>query len=393
MMERFLRITARASVVMIMLCMLSLTSVSAQAVISKARNVQNQLIPATCGKWSVVPSPNGNGQSGLGAIAVVSPTAIWAIGNVDNPFTRVKTTLTEFWDGTQWSIVPSPSPSPMYNNLYGVAAISSNDVWTVGFDVNDVGITQTLTEHWNGSSWQVIPSPSPGAENNQLFNVKAISARNVWAVGFTTDSTFAQKTLIEHWNGAQWQVVASPSPIENESLSSIAAVSATDIWAVGTSNGSPTQTTLIEHWNGARWRVVSGGDAGGELRGVAVASANDVWTVGDTTGSSASQALIEHWNGLNWNVINNPSVGTSSLFSAVAVVSSSDVWAVGSDNIGNSFFQTLIEHWNGSGWSVVPSPSPGSFSTQLLGVAAVSSDDIWAVGYADGNTLIEHNRC
>ena len=39
------------------------------------------------------------------------------------------------------------------NFLYGVAAISTNDVWAVGF----CGGYQTLVEHWDGSSWLLCP--------------------------------------------------------------------------------------------------------------------------------------------------------------------------------------------------------------------------------------------
>ncbi len=89
----------------------------------------------------------------------------------------------------------------------------------------------------------------------------------------------------------------------------------------------------------------------------------------------------------------SPNVGTSSALWAVAAVSANDVWAVGSDNNSSNVFQTLTEQWNGKQWSVVKSPSPGSFNNQLLGVAAVSANDVWAVGHADSNTLIENYHC
>jgi hypothetical protein len=389
MMKRFLGVAMLLCVVIVLLSALSLQTREAQAAPSRGQGFQNRLNSASDGKWSVVPSPNGNGSSGLSAVAAVSANAIWAVGNISDPLTRKQTTLIEFWDGTQWQIVSSPNPSLIHNTLYGVTAVSANDVWAVGFDANSVGIAQTLIEHWDGSSWSVVTSPNPGSGGNELFSVAAVSARNVWAVGFDVNSTGEQTTLIEHWNGARWRVVPSPSSNSVEVLSAVAAVSANDVWAVGTSNIG-TQA-LIEHWNGSSWQIVPNPGSGGELRGVAAVSGSDVWAVGDSSNGSSVQALVEHWNGTSWQVVNNPQAGTSSIFSAVAAVSATDVWAVGSDGNGNTFFQTLIEHWNGSGWSVVPSPSPGSFSTQLLGVAAVSATDVWTVGYADNNTLIEHD--
>ena len=83
-----------------------------------------------------------------------------------------------------------------------------------------------------------------------------------------------------------------------------------------------------------------------------------------------------NWNGTNWSVVPSPNDGLSQLDS-LAVVSASDVWAVGYYYGG----QTLIEQWNGTNWSVVPSPSPGVLFNELLSVAADTSGDVWAVGY------------
>ena len=45
---------------------------------------------------------------------------------------------------------------------------------------------QMLTEHWNGSNWSIVSSPSPGTYNgNELYGVAAISTNDVWAVGGT----------------------------------------------------------------------------------------------------------------------------------------------------------------------------------------------------------------
>jgi len=126
---------------------------------------------------------------------------------------------------------------------------------------------------------------------------------------------------------------------------------------------------------------------------VAAVSASNVWATGYTVNGSSIQTLVQHWNGTSWQVVKSPNVGTSPALWAVAAVSANDVWAVGSDSNSNNVTRSLTEQWNGNQWSVVNSPSPGSFNTQLLGVAAVSASNVWAVGHADSNTLIEHFHC
>ena len=79
--------------------------------------------------------------------------------------------------------------------------------------------------------------------------------------------------------------------------------------------------------------------------------------------------------------MSSPNPGSSNDFlNAVAVVSVSDVWAVGSQESGTSSGQTLIEQWNGTAWSVVASPNAAVGASNLNAVAAVSASNVWAVG-------------
>ena len=57
-----------------------------------------------------------------------------------------------------------------------------------------------------------------------------------------------------------------------------------------------------------------------------------------------------------------------------------DGWAVG-DRWNGVTSRTLIEHWDGHAWRVQPTLNPQPEDV-LLGVAAVSSLNVWAVGYA-----------
>ena len=71
-----------------------------------------------------------------------------------------------------------------------------------------------------------------------------------------------------------------------------------------------------------------------------------------------------------------PSPTVSGTLHGVAAVTSNDVWAV-----GDRAAAALTEHWNGSTWSIVPSPT---ISGSLHGVAAVAANDVWAVGSDSG---------
>jgi hypothetical protein len=179
-----------------------------------------------------------------------------------------------------------------------VARVSSNDVWAVGSYYNGT-VNQTLVEHWNGTSWSVVPSPSVGTDSNSLEAVaSAISGSDVWAVGNHNNGTVYQ-SLVEHWDGTAWSVVTSPDVGTFDILYGVVAVSSSNIWAVGEYLNGTIVQTLVEHWNGISWSVVSSPNVGthdNDLTGVAAISTNDVWTVGSYNNGTADQTLVERYN-------------------------------------------------------------------------------------------------
>src|SRR5207302_867584 len=204
--------------------------------------------PSGCaGQWNVVPSPNVPFSSFLLGADALSANNMWAVGVNYDP-DGVQRTLIEHWDGTQWSVVPSPNGSQENNSLNAVAAVSANDVWAVGYNFGS-----TLTEHWNGTSWAVVNSPSPELGNNLLIGVKAFVTNDVWAVGYSVNGSSQAHTLILHWNGSVWNIVSSPNRgTTTNILTGVHGVAANDVWAVGSSADSssiPAQTLTL-HWNG-----------------------------------------------------------------------------------------------------------------------------------------------
>ena len=151
-----------------------------------------------------------------------------------------------------------PSPGRSDNELAVVAVRSASDVWAVG-SASSGGQNQTLTEHWNGSAWTVVPSPSPGVSAG-LTSVRALSSSNAWAVGaFNPGDNSPNKTLIEHWDGSGWTVVPSPNPGTGQVLAAVRFVSKNDGWAVGSFAASTSSGTsaMILHWNGTKWTSVT----------------------------------------------------------------------------------------------------------------------------------------
>jgi hypothetical protein len=336
--------------------------------------------------WTLVPSPNGSGrQSMLRAVAALSPNDVWAVGFATPADSGAPETLIEHWDGQTWSVVPSPNRTgrDAQNALYGVAAVAPDDAWGVGYsvDLDSPSIYSTLTLHWDGDSWSIVPSPNleqgPHAYN-ALLAVSAIASDDIWAVGGApvADSGLA---IFMHWDGVAWSLFPAPPGIGyyDRSRFSVAAIASDNAWSVG--GGEST------HWDGVSWSVVGGAQS---EAAIAAADSTGVWAVGSYITYDEGEYFgpftkTAHWDGSRWLSIHSQSPLWDDNFVGVAAVSGSDAWAV-----GRTGRFTLAEHWDGAAWSVVSSPNgnPNPPSTrqdpnQLLAASALSSDDVWAVGY------------
>ena len=344
---------------------------------------------ASCVSWTGIQPPNpGSAYDDLEGVATLSPCNAWAVGSYSNGTEDNDQTLILHWNGSSWRQVASPDPGGSgENDLFGITAVTANNIWAVGRYVTRTAQTQTLVLHWNGSSWKQIASPNPGQvaeSSHELKAVRASSARNIWAVGDYSVGTGAPiHTLIEHWNGTAWKQVASPNPDPSESvLHGVATISPGNAWAVG----SYGNTALILHWNGRAWKRMPSHAPGpiADLSGVAAVSSRSIWAVGIYFSAAQARTLVLHWNGRAWKKVTSPDPGGSArrdyLF-GVTAVSVTRAWAVGTQINGTAGGQqTLVLRWNGRKWEHVASPDPGS-EDSLTAVAASAAANLWAVGH------------
>jgi hypothetical protein len=264
----------------------------------------------------------------------------------------------------RWRVLlDTPGPE-----LSAVAPITDNDVWAVGDDGAHAAIM-----HWDGRNWRKAVS------SMFAFDIDAVSARDIWAVGSSAPAGLQTRPRAEHWDGARWRPV--PVPGEPGSyLRAVAALSPSDGWAVGAKERGP----LFEHWNGRAWKPAAGGPRDGLLHGIDALTSGAVWAVGTQGMTSSTQSedpLIERLQGGRWAPPASPhldSVDENLL--AVDAVSPSVVWAVGSvDVLGGR--APLVEVWDGRAWRVESISGLPSARAALTAVTAFGPADVWAGGY------------
>jgi hypothetical protein len=305
------------------------------------------------------PRPGGTGEpvrSGLAAVAIDAPDDAWAVGGwspIEHDAPRYP--LIEHWNGAKWSIVPAPrSRGYTTGGLSAVSAISPTAAWALGDAINAGGRQFPVFMSWDGTRWRYLPSPS----GTLVSGLTVISARDIWLVGARLlPNTVAKfRTLAEHWNGSKWTIVPTPNgfkgQIRNSSLYAVAGSSSSNVWAVGWYQSGPSgvdHSTLVEHWDGARWQVQPSPDAPGsteesQLYAVAALSRTSAWAVGTSRGPIP---LIERWDGIHWTAAPSrlQSAATYPALYAVAAVDPRYAWAILDGDRGS-----IIEKWNGTRW-------------------------------------------
>ena len=121
---------------------------------------------------------------------------------------------------------------------------------------------------------------------------------------------------------------------------------------------------------------------------IATITSNDIWVVGSTKDTvHAIRTGAEHWDGSSWSQVPVPDVGTGeNLLNGADASASNNVWAVGYSGVSGRY-STLIERWNGTQWRVVTSPNADTTGDNVLtSVDALSGTNAWAVGFSRTDT-------
>jgi hypothetical protein len=261
-------------------------------------------------------------------VAVRSPTDAWAVG------ASKATSVIDHWDGSAWSLERTPpNHGATAQELLGVSARAPDDVWAVG-TYRSGAEYRTLIEHWNGSAWLVVPTPTTGPRSAVLKDVVTLSPDDAWAVGWHVDESRRYRTLAEHWDGSVWTIVPTPgSPTGDDVLTSVAAASPDDVWAVGHSGTGDTIEPLAVRWDGQAWTVQSlpaPGSDNARLTAIALASGDPV-VAGQAEGDGGvAGPLVYRKVGTEWTEVASDGAGDSGTFlTGIAAPVRGGIFAVG----------------------------------------------------------------
>jgi hypothetical protein len=258
--------------------------------------------------WTVQPTPTLPGApfGVLSGVSCPSLTNCVAAGRYAVNYTSPPRTLIERWDGTTWTMQASPTPAGANDvTLAGVSCVTPGACTAVGSSASETPqglVTTTLAERWDGTAWTIQPTPNGppigGRTWSHVDSVSCADPTSCTAIG-TASTDSGDLALAEHWDGTAWtiQPIPDPSGALLTRLHGIACASSTACVAVGSSYSNSTGLiTLAERWDGSAWTIESTPSPlyDSELNGVSC-SPSFCTAVGDFLFSgAASQTLVEH---------------------------------------------------------------------------------------------------
>jgi photosystem II stability/assembly factor-like uncharacterized protein len=216
---------------------------------------------------------------------------------------------------------------------------------------------------YNGSVWQE-KSQGLGSDGLYVNYVSAVSADDVWGLGYVFNPHTNCCGRISHWDGSSWTAAGPAIPFTTH-FTDIEMINATDGWTVGfdyPGGGEPT-TPVLYHYNAGTWSSVAMPTDVGRLIDVAIASPTDIWFIGyDTVGTHK----LYRYSGGTWSSF---AIVQGFVPISLFMLDSSQGWVV---------TPYSIMHWDGTSWSVEYNIT----DTAIYDISGAAGK-VWAVGMAD----------
>jgi hypothetical protein len=363
--------------------------------------------------WSVTLSANqGKGDNVLNAVTCASATQCIGVGYYDVGVGQPQA-LIETWDGTTWTVTPSPGTGSDPSALNGVACglffgTAGNSEYCIAVGLEDSGgVTQSLIETGNGGTWSV--TSNPGGAGSALNAVSCARDTDYCAaVGWTLEGGTPRALIETSTDEGPWSLAPSANVGKADNvLNGVSCATTTTCVAVGFDGAPGATQSLVEVLSGTTWSALAGPEKGhghnvfdgignNVLDAVSCTATfcvavgyyynashvpqtlvavptGAVGCVGDTAGVGRCKKM-----GCSIPPSANPGAGGSFL-NGVSCTTKTNCVAVGSEYNG-SVTQTLAEDTNGKVWSAVLSPSPGTVSNFLTAASCANATRCTAVG-------------
>lgn len=288
--------------------------------------------------WTPVPTPNppnvlGQREVQLAAGDAVSSDLVYAAGTYTNEVPNSSDTLVMRWEGASWEQLISPGQSGFGASGFlfeAVAAIDADNIWFGGQFADAPGAPEAAMVHYDGSDFTTYLLPRDPAITTGAHRIRAIAALgpdDVWAAGSAGGSAVAVgSSYVAHWDGSSWERIPTPNLGVLEIVRDIVVLAPDDVWISGVyrvippKGGPVIPTPLFLHWDGSSWTAV---DSPVFARSMAALAPDRIYGV--------EGEQLAFWDGSEWGLAGDLDEDLVSInVRALAVTGDCELLAVGS---------------------------------------------------------------
>jgi photosystem II stability/assembly factor-like uncharacterized protein len=271
--------------------------------------------------WSSLTLPVLGSTADLNGISVVGQNC-WTVGITNDSSSLIFHTSN---DGVSWNQQTVDSSSVF--DLKSVCFVDTSNGWACGLDEN---IFHAILHTTNGgTTW--TRQTSPTVASGRLYSICFVDSSNGWALG-DIDGTDTVQMLHTSNAGTTWTLQTMPGGfISNAAPEDVFFIDASHGWACGRASGA--KKIIYTSDGGANWaQQTLPVDSAYSLFGIHFSDINNGISVGNNVSGTQVIVYTTTDGGTTWNEENVTSV--TGWLLAGSIVNSSNMWAVGYDNVG-----------------------------------------------------------
>lgn len=280
-------------------------------------------------------------------------------------------------------------PATLHGCITFIDALSANDVWAFGQNLNRKFQLSGFALVLKGSRWSVAKwFGTRITKSSALVGAVVLGRANVWM--------FWQGDLVEHFDGTGWHrsKIALPFPVQ--ALQAAGADSDGGIWVL-TNEFYVMRLQVTAQGDSWKAMILPGAKANDDLVAIYAQTPQSVWATGGgqhfVRGHWVWVPLIEHWFGGKWHRVPvRPGVTVGS----VTRDGSGGLWLATQSGAGT--IPPLVHYTSGHLASVRVAAGSGKNITVLALSSIPGSRSAWGVGYLShkavdlGGVLLKYGR-